>query len=1053
MIKTSNIRSFFCILLGILASCTNPSQNDMEITNPLCESFNNPSGIDEKAPRFSWNLQSETRGQKQTAWQILVASSLEKLNNDEAGVWNSGKIPSQQSLFIPYKGKALQSGTKYFWKARAWDKDGQPSQWCEPQHFVTGIMDTAEWKAQWITRYFPDDYEPEWEYGEWIGTSGDHMGEAFYRKSFVIEDFSNIQRAVLRVNGPEKSDVWVNDRLIKKCLHWRGMYEIDLDFVLKEGKNQLAIKSIDKSGNPPVLMASLFIETKDGVKEFIKTDKSWKAKAKTAPAEWYNRFFYDKDWEDALVVSNSQKSKGIDKGPRSIMLRKDFNLGDDIQQAIAHITGLGSYQLFINGRKVGDELLTPGWTEFDMKVEYQTYDVAPYLKKGNNTIGIMLGNSWWGFHLDNFSGVDTLLKAFMQLDITSTDNTKETIITDDSWKASPSPVMMNHIYHGEVYDFTKEEKGWATAGFDDQHWKKARVLDYHVPLVAHQAEPIKVTEEIKPVSITPTKHGSYIVDFGQNMAGWVSIKSPEKETEKIILHYAELQRPDGSINPDNLRSAKSMNKYILSGNETGYLEPHFTYHGFRWVEVQGYPETLDMDDITAKVIHTDLQVTGNFECSNELLNKIFQNELWTFRSNFYAVPTDCPQRDERLGWMADAGNIPQVACYFMKVDKYFDKWVYDMEDSQEKGGHMPDFSPAMGGNEYGSKMGAPGWADAAVKVPYTLYRFYGDTSIINNHYRAMKQHVDDMKARSKNNLYEQKGWGDWLAIEPSPTEPFGSAFYYYSTKKLAEMAKIIGKEKDAAYYDSLSKKIAHAYQEKHFNETSSTYTGNTQTMNVLPVSFGITPKEKQEAVIKNIVKDIEAHEDHFTTGFLGTTILFPELSRFGYDELVYKMVNQRDYPSWGRIIDEGATTITEAWNAYMGEDFASHNHFNLGSITEWFFSSLAGIQPDMENPGFKHFVIKPVILDDLDYVDADYQSLYGEIKVYWEKDEDNLTLDVSVPVNTTATVYIPSRENAQITEGETPVEEITEIQNIKKEPGYSVYLLGSGDYKFISKIN
>lgn len=1020
-------------------------QSGLMSVHLTCESHVNPLGIDRPQPRLSWQMTSNQRAQHQTAYQVLVASSPDLLAKDKADMWDSKKQQTGQSLYILYDGEALQSSTTYYWKVRLWDRDGKVGSWSKTANFTMGILAPDDWQAQWIGQQFVDDYAFDWQYGQWIGAPGETMGEAFFRKSFDIEDHHTIRRAVLRLSSPNQSRVYVNDRLVKACMHWPGMHEIDLDFWLKSGKNQLAIQAIDKAENRPVIMASLMLERTDGSRMVLLSDTSWRVKATSAPSEWAMRFFYDKNWENAQIVEAQKPGKTPDKGPRSIYLRKEFKLKNDIDRALVHVTGLGSYQLYINGRKVSDELLTPGWTEFDCKVEYQTYNVADYLNVGNNVIGIMLGNNWWGLHLKNFgkAGIDTRLKALLQLEVQYEDGKQERVITDKSWQSAPSPVLMNHLYHGEVYDFAQKQTGWHTSDFDATGWENVLPIDYKAKLGAHQAEPIRVTETLAPESIRQTSYGSYIVDFGQNMAGWVKLRVPQQAGKKIMVQYAELLYPDGSLQLGNLRTAKSMNKYLLTGDEEGWLQPHFTYHGFRWVEIFGYPEALDQADIKAEVIHTDLQTAGTFECSNPLFNQIWQNELWTFRSNFYAVPTDCPQRDERLGWMADAGNIPQVACCFMQVDRYFDKWVDDMEESQAKGGHMPDFSPAMGGNQYGSKIGAPGWADAAVKVPYNLFLFYGDTAIIRDHYAAMKQHVDDMIARSRDNRYEQKGWGDWLAIEPSPSEPFGTAFFYYSTSKLAEMARIIGKDEDAKKYNALAEDIAQAYQKQYFNTETQTYSVNTQTMNVLPVHFGITPEDRQEAVMAQVVADIKAHENHFTTGFLGTTMLFPELSRFGYDELAYSVVNQRDYPSWGRIIDEGATTITEAWNAYMGDDFASHSHFNLGSVTEWFFMNLAGIQPVMIKPGFKHFIIRPVILKDLDYVKASYESPYGTIRSHWEKQGDQLLFRVSVPPNTTAGIYVPFAGRQPEIVKEEGLKFIAEMTD-----GYWLYEARSGDYTF-----
>jgi alpha-L-rhamnosidase len=800
---------FIAVCTILLLGCQENPQS-LQLTGLATESHINPSGIDNPNPRFSWKIESKGFDQGQTAYQVLVASSEAKLNETEADIWNSGKVESSQSLFVPIAGAGLESSKEYYWKVRVWDKDGKASRWSEAARFITGILDPAQWKAQWAGAWFPNEYAPQWQYGQWIGTGQENRGEAFFRKSFHIENTDLIEKAILRVHSGNRSYIHLNSRLIKECAHWVGMYEIDVDFRLKAGKNVLAIHARDREGNRPDIMASLMLQMKDGTVEFIFTDNTWKARPISAPAEWAQAFFFDRDWANAVDGDPTRRSlRTPEYGPKAINLRKEIDLSGNPETALVHITGLGSYQLFINGNKVSDDLLTPGWTEFDQRVEYQTYDVKPYLNSGTNTIGIMLGNSWWQFHYNNFkrAGIDTLLKAFLQLEVGYSNGTTQTFITDNTWKAAPSAIMKDHIWHGEVVDFRKKEKGWMINGFDDSHWKNTTTVEYPAPLVAQKAEPMIITEELAPKSITPTLYGTWIVDFGQNVAGWVALKAPEIPSKKILVQYAEVQNPDGSLFLGNLRSAKSINKYYLTGNESGMLQPRFTYHGFRYVEVFGYPETLHPDDIVAKVIHADVKQAGDFACSDELLNKIFLNEQWTFRGNFYAVPTDCPQRDERLGWLADAGNIPVTAAYFYNVNRYFDKWVYDMKDSQKMGGYFPNFSPSMGGSAFGSSKGAPGWADAGVKVPYTLYQFYGDTLLLKNHYEAMKQHVESMRRESVDNLYEVGGWGDWLAVEPSPAQPIGSAYYFYSTDVLARTAAILGYNEDALFMIPLQPKL------------------------------------------------------------------------------------------------------------------------------------------------------------------------------------------------------------------------------------------------------
>lgn len=1018
----------------------------MNIQNLLCENLFNPSGITEREPRFNWNLTSDLNGDHQTAWQVLVASSLSLLTEQKANYWNSGKQIGEESLFIRYAGKSLSSSTRYYWKARVWDSNDIPSEWSTPATFVTGIFEEHEWKAKWIGASLENNYPVNWELGNWITCPGENFGQAFYRLSFELSDIQQIQRAVLLIDATHTSSVYLNGKHIKKhCAHWVGHYEIELDFYLKEGKNVLGIHSSNSFKDSAEIFASLLLELKDGKKIFLKTgDEGWKVQGKWAPAEWAMIWFSDFDWQKPVVAPDAKPYRAQIKEPRSIKLEKDFYLKKRPSSAIAHVSGLGSYQLFINNKKVGDELLSPGWTEFDQKVEYQTFDIARFLKKGENKIEILLGNAWWLFHLENFkrAGLDCTPKAIFQANVLYDDRTTETILSDPTWKAFPSQILENSIWHGEVIDYSFKSENKLPLDIIEIPW--------HAKFAGRLCEPIRAIQDIRPVTIKRTAYGSYILDFGQNIAGWIAIKAPKIKTEKILVQYSEDSYPDGSLNTQNLRRAKSRNLYLNVGaNKSGfYLEPHFTYHGFRYAEIFGYPQNLSKDKIFAKVIHTDLRQVGDFKCSNELFNKMFKNQLWTFKDNFYAVPTDCPQRDERLGWMADAGNIPHVAALYFDILRYFDKWAGDMDDAQAKSGYFPDFAPAMGGNERGALIGTPGWADAGVNVPFELYRYYGDKSVLQKHYDAMKKHVDSMLANSNNFIYEKKGWGDWLAVEASPSDIFGTAFFYASTKKLAYAASILGYQESAEHYTKIAENIASAFHKKYYNPETGDYVNGTQTMNTVPLIFGITPPELKEKTLGRIIENIKAHENHFTTGFLGTTYLFRLLGDYEQHDLIYKMLTQTDFPSFGRIIEAGATTMTEAWNAFLGDDLASHNHFNLGAPTEWFFRGLAGIRLLEEYPAFKRFKICPAFLSGIDFVKASFNCPYGKILVEWARKSKKIILKIEIPVGTTAELALPAKFADSIRER--VISKIVYEQKLNSNASESqgVFILNSGSYNF-----
>ena len=774
-------------------------------------------------------------------------------------------------------------------------------------------------------------------------------------------------------------------------------------------------------------------------------------------------------WEMAMLTPGDWSAKWIGKDekgrpPRSIMLRKEFSIDEDIQDARLYITGLGNYIVYINGRKVGEDLLTPGWTDYPTKVQYQTYDVTSHLKNGKNAIGAVLGNMWWSSGLGWRGGVaysDGPLRLFAQMKI-RTPGEEQWIVTDDSWKLTYSPFVENTIYHGVTYDARLEQPGWNEGDFDDTSWEKAILIeDEGRRLVAQQGPPIRITERKKAVAIREVKPGIYLFDFGVNMVGYVRLRVEGSKGSRIKMRFAELLNEGDTVAQENLRSAIATDYYICKGDGIEEFEPFFTYHGFRYVQVEGLEKVPDESTLTGLVFHSAADATGEFSCSADILNAFYGNIFRGQIGNMHSVPTDCPQRDERLGWMGDAQIFAATSSYNMNMANFYKKWMRDIIDCQDPEGFVHDVNPAI----VVKGPSKPAWGDAVVVVPWEVYRFYGDKRIIEESYEGMKAWVEYMRAKSVNDLYiwsnEDSTWfgyGDWIAVEPSPAQPISVAYYYYSTKLLGKMAGIIGKESDAIAYDDLAARIKIAFNEKYLNRETNSYEGGTQTANLLPLAFGLVPEGLEDEVARNIADNVLEKGKHPTTGFLGTKYILPLLSDYGYHQLAYETAIQTTYPSWGYMVENGATSVWELWNSDTEppEGMNSRNHFALGSVGEWYYGYLAGIRPDPEVPGFKRSIIRPLPAAGLEWAKASLETIYGLLSVSWNQTDSQFKIDVSIPPNTFSEIHFPVSNEKKIIESGQVIFENKEVtgdpdlyKRLNSPDDEIVIEIGSGDYYFI----
>ncbi len=765
-------------------------------------------------------------------------------------------------------------------------------------------------------------------------------------------------------------------------------------------------------------------------------------------ASWEMGKMKKSDWQAQWIARNG------DEPVRSVYMRKEFSTsGNEISKARLYVTGLGNYVFFINGNRVGTDLLTPGWTDYPKRLEYQVYDVTDLVELGSNAMGAILGSMWWSGGLGWQGGAkysNGPLMLLAQLEIEYNNGEMELFGTDNSWKWHNSPIVSDHIYHGETFDKNLEIPGWNTVGIDDAEWISVEPASYDGLLVGPRFPALKEQMQITPVKLTEPVTGEYVFDLGQNMVGWAQFMINSSQGDTITLRFAELLHDDGTVAQENLRSAKATDQVIGNGTQFAW-EPMFTYHGFRYVQVSGLKQKPNQTDLVGKVIHTDQPFIGHLETSNELINKINKNITWGQRGNFFTVPTDCPQRDERLGWMGDAQIFAPTANFNMHLDRYWTKWMYDIFDAQDSAGWVTDVSPAIvvGGPS------KPGWGDACVIIPWMTYQYFGNTRIIEENYDQMKRWVNYMHSQSNDLIYiwgkkgEWNGYGDWIAVEPTPSEPIGTAYFSYTASLLSKMANILGKTDEAAYFADLSKRIADAYQDKYWDNGTKTYPGATQTANLLPLAFEITPEELKGQVVRNLVDKVRERDVHPTTGFLGTGYILPMLSKYGHHDLAYRMINQTSYPSWGYMVEKGATSIWELWNSdtERPEGMNSRNHFALGCIGEWMWNTLAGINISAENPGFKEIIIKPQPVGDLGWVKASYETNYGNVLVDWKVEGSAFTMNLTVPANSSAKLTMPNLSpSSSVSEGGKNVN-TTSIPGIKVLEDGSLEVL-AGSYQF-----
>ncbi len=882
----------------------------LQISTLSVEHLTNPVGLDETQPKFSWVLTSKQRNVMQTAYEIQVADNVAikgKL------VWKTGKVLSDASINVSYNGEKLQSGKRYFWRVRAWDNKGNCSGWSNVNFWQMALLNTADWKAQWI-----------------------------------------------------ESDMKEVKRLCPQ-------------------------------------------------------------------------------------------------------FRKSFSANKTIQTATAYITAHGMYEANINGKKIGDAFLTPGFTSYNKRLQYQTYDVTSMLQKGENVIAVNVGNGWYRGYLGWITQVNTWgdkLGLLLQLDITYTDGTKESVITDGSWKSATGSIVTAEIYYGETIDANKETTGWKLPDYDESKWAGVKVADYKLNnLVATYNEPVRKHEVFKATKVITTPKGEKVLDFGQNMVGFESIKVKGQKGDTIRIYHAEVLDKAGNFYTENLRTATSVSTYVLSGNGEESFEPHFTFYGFRYIKIVGARGEINPENFPAVALYSDIQKNGSFTTSNPLINQLQSNITWGQRGNFLDIPTDCPQRDERLGWTGDAHVFVRTAAYNRGVYNFFAKWMKDVAADQWEDGRVPWVIPNIFTNSK-NESGSTGWSDVSTIIPWNIYMAYGDKRILENQYPGMKKWVDYMKNKSINNLWntEKFHFGDWLFFRPDDDKDgiaaitdknmIAQCFFAHSTQMLINAAQVLGKTDDVKLYSDLLSKVKKAYMDEYMTANGGLVSG-TQTAYVLALNFDMLPENLRQQAADRLVKNIAKYNDHITTGFIGTPYICHVLSRYGYEDVAYKLLLQKTYPSWLYPVTVGATTIWERWDAqkpdgsFQTSEMNSFNHYAYGAIGDWMYRVAAGLREAAA--GYKEIIVQTHPGGDFTYMNADLKTSYGNAASHWKISGNQLIMEVEIPVNTTATIYIPAKSVAEISESGKLISESKDMNVVGSEGKYVVVKAGSGKYVFVAK--
>lgn len=1040
------MKRFF--LLSALALAT-PWARAVDAVDLRVLSLEAPQGIVE-TPSLSWRLDSTASGTRQTAYRILVASSRGALAKGSGDLWDSGKIDSAESLHHRYEGKPLPSHTPAHWQVQVWDEAGKPSAWSKPASWSTGILKKDEWRSEWIGLDNVKPADVPWketvpdltafDRARWIRSpKGDAPGKSWYRLRFELPASRKVRQATAIFTADDEFTLAVNGSAALSGKSWKSAAAKPVAAMLVPGEN--TITALVTNGEAATgLLGALIVEFAEGEPLTFASGEGWEASADGSKYQ-----------KAETLGANGAAPWGPVKAEitaktylPATYLRKEFILTRQPSRAVLYSTALGHVEPHLNGERVDDSYFSPGWTDYRKRLYYRSYDVTSRIRTGANALGAILGDGWFRGNISvlgqNRHGTKTRFRG--QLHLFYEDGNSEVIASDGSWKASTGPILEADMFAGESYDARLEQDGWDKPGHDDKSWQAvAKGAEFEPAAIEpYPMPPVRSTEELPATRVTQRPGGAQLFDLGQNFSGWVRLKVTAPAGTEIRLRFGEMLQPDGNLYVENLRSARATDHYICKGGGEEIWEPRFTFHGFRYAEIGGLPSPPAKDTLTGIVIGSDIKRSGAFECSDPLVNAIYRNTMWGQRSNYLEVPTDCPQRDERMGWTGDTQVFAQTAAYNMDVDAFLTKWTQDVVDAQNPAGGFPAMAPVY------HDMWSPGWADAGVIVPWTLNRMYGDSRAAEKHYAAMQKHLDFYRSKAPNDIGPDEGFGDWLAVGgDTPKALLGTAYHAHSNRLMADLAGTLGKKEDAARYRQRFGEIREAFR-KEYIRPDGKIGNDTQTGYLAALKFDLLTEEERIAAAKHLVAAIAARDGHLGTGFLGVNLLLPVLSDIGRHDLAYALIQKKSYPSWGYSVEQGATTIWERWNSYTLESgfgdvgMNSFNHYAYGACVEWLYQTVLGITP--LEPGFGRISIAPVPGGGMSHAAGHYDSIRGRISSGWKIDAGKLALEVTIPANTTAEVSLPAKDPKHVASPEA-------AKFLRMEKGRAVFELPSGNnYRF-----
>ncbi len=1097
----------FCLALTSVFVFASVSNAQAEKPYGLeCESLVTPMGMDAKRPQLSWKIHDTRDGARQSAYAVQVASRIALLSSGKPDVWDSGRVASDQSKGVVYAGPALVASRRYYWRVLAWDRDGKPYPASDPTWWETGLLDQANWKAQWIGFEEPEERAVRESGAAWITNRESKVNENGntqheFRFRFDVKD--SIRKAELYVTGQDTASAWLNGGKVVEAsplppsgnLPWKKYEMRNVTGQIRSGKNLLAVevthyarRDQQPSQNPSQRpMSAVLVLTKDdGSLEVIKSGQpGWNASL-NAEGNWQDPDFDDSSWRDAVPYSAPPSDFGSENTGHASRtgtvksLRRTFEIRKPIVSARIYATALGAYKLFLNGHAVGNQILAPGWTDFRQHVIYQTYDVTAETRAGENAIAALLAPGWYatplGWNGEGFNYGDTPPALRVQMRVEYQDGSAEWITTDESWKAEISPILSAEIYDGETYDGRRAQTGWDTSSFDDHQWHAAELVKPREPKIEWQYfQPIRTEKILKAKTITNPTMGVYVYDFGQNLSGVVRVRARGAAGTDIKQRFAEILNADGTLYVENLRTAKATDHFILAGKGEEEFQPLFTYHGFRYVELSGASVAPKIEDVTAVVFHTDAPFTATLKTGSQMLDQLWSNILWGQRSNFVGVPTDCPQRDERLGWSADAQVFWRAASYNMDLAAFSRKYASDLRGTQVGTDMYGIFAP---GTQSEHPASGTGWSDAGVIVPWTSWIQTGDREIIEENWSAMENYLAAIEVANPDFLWRNKygiPFADWLAPEGvTPVDLIATAYWAYDATLMKQMAHFAGKAGEERKYADLFEKIRQAFNKTYVREDGfvggvppppvfasgtekklSDKPVETQTGYVLALHMNLLDEPLRRMAGQRLADRIAANDGRLGTGFLGTPYLLAALTDTGHIDVAYRLLQSTKYPSWGYLVDHGATTMWERWNGdQMRGDpsMNSYNHYAYGAVADWIYRYAAGIDTLPDDPGFHTIRLQPNFDRRLGSLDVSYESVYGTIRSAWSISEDLVRWNLTVPPNTKGELPVSTDHIGSFKLDGRPLAKSGRIHFLRQADGNAWYEVPAGKYEFTATL-